>query len=358
MAHAAPDPQKNRRSAAARLSGASTALATSGVVVIADQRDVGRLLASQAKAALGVAPTVLTFDEADDLFPLRPDLVLVAADDQGVRWRAMAGEFEGEFRLVLASFTPTIEDAAEAMRLGMADLLVLDCPKRELAKRIGVMASEAKRKRAKDAPQPLMLVPSRMPAVEAADHADMDLVTVRAEFGVLARLELDVESLLRTTLEYVLHKIGPTNAAVFLPTAGQDFTLGAYVNYDCPKDCVDMLLDHVAASVAPAIEADPTMRLHRGEEALDELMGEHAAWLTGCEAVTFAAEHDGELLAAVALFRDDRDSFDSRTLSRLGAIGEILAQQLARIIRIHHRHLPMDQWDGSEGLNEDPPMAA
>lgn len=355
MAHPTPDPKKKRRSAAARMPGPSTPIEGRGVVVIADQRDVGRLLSSQAKAALGAAPAVLTFDEADDLFALRPDLVLVAADDDNTRWRSLAREFEGEFRLVLASFTPTIEDAAEAMRLGMADLLQLDRTKREIAQRIGVMAGEARHKRVNDAPQPLTLVPAQ---ATAPAESDVDLVTVRAEFGVLARLELDVESLLRTTLEYVLHKIGPTNAAVFLPTAGEDFTLGAYVNYDCPKDCVDLLLDHVAASVAPAIEADPSMRLHRGEDALDELMGDHAAWLTGCEAVTFAAEHDGEMLAAVALFRDDRDPFDSRTLRRLGAIGEILAQQLARIIRVHHRHLPMDQWDGPEEQSEDPPMAA
>lgn len=355
MAHPTPDPKKNRRSATARMSDSPTSVDGRGVVVIADQRDVGRLLSSQAKAALGEAPAVLTFDEADDLFALRPDLVLVAADDDNTRWRSLAREFEGEFRMVLASFTPTIEDAAEAMRLGMADLLQLDRTKREIAQRIGMMAGEARRKRPDDAPLPLSLV-STQPA--AAHESDTDLVTVRAEFGVLARLELDVESLLRTTLEYVLHKIGPTNAAVFLPTAGEDFTLGAYVNYDCPKDCVDLLLDHVAASVAPAIEADPSMRLHRGEDALDELMGDHAAWLTGCEAVTFAAEHDGELLAAVALFRDDRDPFDSRTLRRLGAIGAILAQQLARIIRVHHRHLPMDQWDGPEEQSEDPPMAA
>ncbi len=353
MAHFSPDPKNNRRAATARVTGSPAAVESRSVVVVADQRDVGRLLAGQIKVAMGSAPTVLTLDEADDLFAIRPDLVLLAADDDNIRWRSMAREFEGEFRMVLASFTPTIEDAAEAMRLGMADLLVLDCTKRELAKRIGKMIDEAKNKRLGDAPKPLAFVPDK--AVKPTD-SDMDLVTVRAEFGVLARLELDVESLLRTTLEYVLHKIGPTNAAVFLPTAGEDFTLGAYVNYDCPKDCVDLLLDHVAASVAPAIEADPSMRLHRGDDALDELMGDHAAWLTGCEAVTFAAEHDGEMLAAVALFRDDRDPFDSRTLRRLEAIGDILAQQLARIIRVHHRHLPLDQWD--EEQSEDPPMAA
>jgi hypothetical protein len=355
MAHASPDPKKKRRSAATRLSNSTTAVAASGVVVVADQRDVARLLSSQTKAAIGADPAVLTFDEADDLFALRPDLVIVAADDEGESWRSLMQECRGEFRFVLAAFEPGMDDAIEAMRLGAADLLVLDRGKREIVERLACMIAEAARCRQPEAPKPLTLVPSAEPAPGAHD---VDLVTVRAEFGVLARLELDVESLLRTTLEYVLHKIGPTNAAVFLPTSTEDFSLGAYVNYDCPKDCVDMLLDHVAASVAPAIEADPSMRLHRGEEALDDLMGEHAAWLTGCEAVTFAAEHEGEMLAAVALFRDDRDPFDSRIMARLGVIGEILAQQLARIIRVHHRHLPADQWDGSEERNEDPPMAA
>jgi hypothetical protein len=42
----------------------------------------------------------------------------------------------------------------------------------------------------------------------------------------------------------------------------------------------------------------------------------------------------------------------------LEVIGDILAQQLARIIRVHHRHLPVDKWDGPEEQNEDPPMAA
>lgn len=357
MAHASPDPKKKRRSATARVSPSGAAAAA--VVVIADQRDVGRLLATQTKAAVGAAPTVLTFEEADDLFALRPDLVVVAADDEGERWRSLAREFQGEFRMVLAAFSPTIEDAVEAMRLGVSDLLVLDRGKREIVERLASMIAEAARRRQPEPPRPLSLVPAKAPTpVADACEQDIDLVTVRAEFGVLARLELDVESLLRTTLEYVLHKIGPTNAAVFLPTSTEDFSLGAYVNYDCPKDCVDMLLDHVAASVAPAIEADPSMRLHRGEDALDDLMGEHAAWLTGCEAVTFAAEHEGEMLAAVALFRDDRDPFDSRTMARLGVIGEILAQQLARIIRVHHRHLPVDQWDGPEEQSEDPPMAA
>jgi len=354
MANATPEPNKNRRTLAAKLTETSADAINRGVVIISDDPEYGGLISGLVKATLGASPARLEYDNADDLVILRPDVVLLVADGGG-RWRRVAREFEGEFTMALAAEAPTVDEAAEAMRCGLVDLLLLDSSERALARSVTELLKRTNAKATNSAPPPLALVPSDM---SQALGGDMDLVTVRAEFGVLARLELDVESLLRTTLEYVLHKIGPTNAAVFLPTSGQDFTLGAYVNYDCPRDCVDMLLDHVAASVAPAIEADPSMRLHRGEDALDELMGEHAAWLTGCEAVTFAAEHEDEMLAAVALFRDDRDPFDVRTMQRLGVISDILAQQLARIIRVHHRHVPIDQWDGSDEQSEDPPMAA
>lgn len=359
MPDATPEPNKRPRPTAGKLAGPSMVTISSRVVIVCDDDRLACLLASLMRPTLGSAPSVLAYEHADDLFAMRPDLVVLVADAHGERWRRLAREFEHEFRMALAAVEPSIDDAAEAMRCGLVDLLQVDGPKHQLAMAVSALVQRALEAAEDRIPASLSLVPaSTSPDGSGGDGQDVDLVQVRAEFGVLARLELDVESLLRTTLEYVLHKIGPTNAAVFLPTAGQDFTLGAYVNYDCPKDCVDMLLDHVAASVAPAIEADPSMRLHRGEEALDDLMGEHAAWLTGCEAVTFAAEHDGELLAAVALFRDDRDPFDAQTLRRLGVISDLLAQQLARIIRVHHRHLPKEQWDESEERNEDPPMAA
>ena len=354
MADASPEPKKNRRSMASSLAGSSASTFGSGVAIVSDSHQHGVLLAGMVKATLGHAPAVLAYDHADDLIALQPDLVILVADAEG-RWRTTAREFGDEFDMALAAEAPTVEDATDAMRRGLVDLFVLDGPQRTLARNVTDLVRRTSPADDNASSQPLALVPADM---SDAQNGDMDLVTVRAEFGGLARLELDVESLLRTTLEYVLHKIGPTNAAVFLPTSGQDFTLGAYVNYDCPRDCVDVLLDHVAASVAPAIEADPNMRLHRGEEALDNLMGEHAAWLTGCEAVTFAAEHEGEMLAAVALFRDDRDPFGVRTMQRLGVISELLAQQLARIIRVHHRHVPIDQWGSSEEHGEDPPMAA
>ncbi|MEO1007279.1 MAG: hypothetical protein AAFX79_01800 [Planctomycetota bacterium] len=321
------------------------------IAIVAGEMELARVLAADVRAATGSTPAILHFEDADELLVRDCDLILVVADAEGTQWRALARDASAIRRIALASAEPTLDDATDALRLGLVDLLRLDVSRGEIAAHIRRLV-QAAHDAARPAPLELVATPNDH------DADEIDLATTRAEFRVLAQLELDVESLLRTTLEYVLHKIGPTNATIFLPTGGEDFTLGAYVNYDCPRDSVDMLLDHMASMVAPAVERHPELRRHRGDDAMDRLLGPHAAWLTGCEAVTFACEHEDELLASVALFRDDRDPFDGRTMARLAEISSILAAQLARIVRVHHRHLPADPWDASEDQSDEPGLAA
>ena len=52
-------------------------------------------------------------------------------------------------------------------------------------------------------------------------------------------------------LEFTLSKIGSTNAAIFLPTSSGDYSLGAYVNYDIPRDGIEIMLDQLADVLAP-----------------------------------------------------------------------------------------------------------
>ena len=83
-------------------------------------------------------------------------------------------------------------------------------------------------------------------------------VAMTSEFKTLLKQELDVEDLLRTALQFLLTKTGPTNAAVFLPDTDQNYGLGAYVNYDCPRESITVLLDHLCFSICPqmAMETD------------------------------------------------------------------------------------------------------
>ena len=47
---------------------------------------------------------------------------------------------------------------------------------------------------------------------------------------------------------HLLTKTGPTNAAVFLPDSVDHYGLGAYVNYDCPRESIAALLDALATA--------------------------------------------------------------------------------------------------------------
>lgn len=172
----------------------------------------------------------------------------------------------------------------------------------------------------------------------------MNQLTIANEFGTLIRHELDIESLLRTTLEFVLAKCGPTNAAVFLPTTSGDYSLGAYVNYDCPRDTVDVLLDHLANVVAPRFECRQGIAHLTDRESLHEAIGDDAGWLAESEVIAFACRHEDEPLAICLLFRDQATPYAACLMGQLATVGEMFAAQLARVIRIHHRHLPKDKW--------------
>jgi DNA-binding response OmpR family regulator len=177
---------------------------------------------------------------------------------------------------------------------------------------------------------------------ELADQVNN--ITIASEFKGLIRQELDVESLLRTALEYILAKCGSTNAAVFLPSGSGEYSLGAYVNYDCPKEALDMMLEHLAGVVAPRMEDATEMRVLPAESDLAEFLGDDAHWLADSGAVTFSCRDKDECLAVVLLFRDRRTPFSPTALETMRVISGIFGQQLARIVRIHHRHLPKEQW--------------
>ena len=179
----------------------------------------------------------------------------------------------------------------------------------------------------------------------------MKNVTNVSEFKGLIRGELDIEQLLRTTLEFVLARSGPTNAAVFLPTTSGDYSLGAYVNYDCPKETCDVLLDHLANAVAPRFESVKGMAHLTDEAGLNEYLDNDADWLKGSHVVGFPCTHGEECLAVFMLFRDQATPYAQPLLEQVKTVGELFAAQLARVIHIHHRHLPKNKW----GMIGDPP---
>lgn len=182
----------------------------------------------------------------------------------------------------------------------------------------------------------------------------MQHVAATSEYHALVRDELDLEQVLRKTLEYAVDKAGPTNAAIFLPATMDEYSLGGYVNYDCTADSADMLLDHLADVLAPRV-ADRDELVHLTDnDTLAHWIGDDAAYLADSHVIAFAAHHDGEPLAVVALFRDGDEPFHESVVEAAGAVSSVLGETLARVIKVHHRNMP-DDWtpDDAEGYDDD-----
>jgi len=279
----------------------------------------------------------------------------------------------GGIALLIVGREIQVDDAVAAMRAGAADIVEMQTPHAELAQRVLAAAAKVREHRRQRgrivklkrmcrrlnsareqvARQVDVLCTDLVEAYqELAEH--MNQVTTATEFKGLIKGELDIESLLRTTLEFVLSRSGPTNAAIFLPTTSGDYSLGAYVNYDCPKDTVDILLDQLANVVAPRFEQTTGLIYLDEPEDMDRYIGDDAGWLDGSGVCAMACRCEGETLAIFMLFRDRRNAYGPTLMEQVKTIGELFAAQLARVIHIHHRHLPKDKW----GMLGDPEHGA
>lgn len=260
--------------------------------------------------------------------------------------------------------------AAQARRRGIDDVIDAGVTEEELWRRLG-LALESARAAARLSHRVTRLkricrrlsearrqVVRQMDAIwtdlvggQREHSTNMNQLALSSEYGGLIRHELDLEVLLRTTLEYVLGKSGPTNAAVFLPATSGDFSLGAYVNYDCPKETVDILLDHMANVVAPRFEhIDEIAHLTDPKKIMEQVVGD-AQWIGDSHVIGFSCKQEGECLAIFLFFRDAHAPYPEAFVSQLRVVRDLFAAQLARVIRIHHRHLPKEKW----GALGDPP---
>lgn len=277
---------------------------------------------------------------------------------------------------VIVSPAPTLDGAVRAMRAGAADLWPADIEGPQLRPRLRAVLERAATLRARRERLERLrrlcrqLNGARQEVSRQVGSLCTDLagayreltdqfgkVNLAAEFSGVVRQELEVEGLLRTTLEFVLAKAGSTNAAIFLPAASGDYTLGAYVNYDVPKDTAEVLLDRLASVLAPAFERETGVAVLETPAALEERLGPHAEWLGDAALAALACVHEGECLAVVVLFRDRRVGFTEAQRQTLRVIGDLFGRQLARVIHVHHRHLPKDRW-GRKGGDDDIDLAA
>ncbi|MBL0927649.1 MAG: response regulator [Phycisphaerales bacterium] len=315
-----------------------------------------------------------------------------------IREQAEAGR---PVRSVLTCTRPNVRLSVDAMRCGAVDLLVKPIVAGELLQRLTLAVEQARRLRRESKRLERLkrmcrrlhqdraevsrqvdvlcndlveayeeLAGRRAPDEEPAAPAAAPDATAglpapaagpQAAYADTIRAELDVESLLRKTLEYLLTRTGPTNAAVFLPTGHTDWSLGAYVNYDVPKDTVDVLLDHLAGVVGPRLADEESIAVSDAQETLARIIGDDAHWLAESSVVMFSCRHAGECLAVGMLFRDQRKPYSDEVIAALEGFRGVFAAQLSRVVTVHNRHRKHSGWRGfhvDDDADEDRGMAA
>jgi CheY-like chemotaxis protein len=263
---------------------------------------------------------------------------------------------------VLLCGSVSFDQALAAMKAGASDIVGADVKPKELLRRLRAAAKsstlahpgaasphEPRSVGAAGLPKATPTGPSHTQSQPAKDAL--------AAFKATIDGELDVESLLRHALEFVLAKVGPTNAAIFLPGSSGDYQLGAYVNYSAPKDTAEVMLDHLANVCAPRLDRTIGVIELCDAAAIEHTLGDGLDWLKGQRVMAFACRAEGDTLAVFMVFRDATQPFPASTSATLASLRDAFGAQLARVIRIHHRHLPRDKWgalgDGLDAADDD-----
>lgn len=261
-------------------------------------------------------------------------------------------------QVIVLSHKASYRRAVDAVRAGAADLLSAPVDADELAQRVTHAAhrrrTELCQRQRIDRLRRICkeLNAAREEVTRQVDLICNDLVTAYQElaeqmatasqtneFAGLVRGELDLEALLRRTLEFLLQKTGPTNAAIFLPATADEFSLGGYVNYDCTADSADLLLQHLADVLAPKISEQSELLHVTDNDLLHRWIGDDAEYLADSHVLAVPCRHKDEVLAVLTLFRDHSQPFSDTAVETLRVIAPMLGEYLARIIRIHHRGL-------------------
>jgi DNA-binding response OmpR family regulator len=351
-----------------------------GVAIVASPSAAERKKLGAAIESIGLRRLdATTLDQARSALESdAPMIVLVRADMPdgcGSELTSQIRRRSNGTATILVEDSMSAETALSALRSGATDVIAMAAPKAEIVARVqGALQREAPARERAERMVRLKRVCQRLNVARrdmseqisslCTDLVDayqelsdrMVRVTLASEFGSVIRQELDVENLLRAALEYLLAKIGPTNAAVFLPATTDEFSLGAYVNFDCPKDTAEMLFEHLADTIAPRMEQVDGVRSFEGADDICAYFGEEAHWLGDAVAVAFSCFSDDECLAVGLLFRDRRQPFDVETIELIETISGLFGRQLGRVIHLHHRHLPREQWgihnESDEGYDD------
>ncbi len=167
------------------------------------------------------------------------------------------------------------------------------------------------------------------------------VASMQAECRTLLAQESEVEGVVELTTQYVIARVGVTNAAIFLRDQGQ-YRLAGYVRDDLARKGAGGLIEHLAGVWCERVAAHQECVRFGPCDPPPGRFAELAGLLPGRAVLAFACPtmnaHHGS--AVVVLFRDGQRPF-SGDLERVArAVAPAFASNLARVQRVLTRAQP------------------
>ncbi len=156
--------------------------------------------------------------------------------------------------------------------------------------------------------------------------------------------DLEIERLLRRTLELVLKKLGPMNAAVFLPDSEGNYSLGAYLNFDTNPDSI--FVSMVAQTIVTrAAERHATVSFP-ADDALSKAFGDDARLLLGRTWLATPAIKENDCVAVLVAFHPQHKPLPQNTQHLFETLAALLAQRISNSINVYNRMKFTDEDSG------------
>jgi DNA-binding response OmpR family regulator len=304
-----------------------------------------------------------------------PDLALIEPDLPDGSGLTLAEELARGKELTLTIMlagAPTAEQTLAAMRAGISDVLdpnvdtqtldqrlraVLDRPRRDRiqaqrAERLHRLCQRLHSAREEVSQQVDTLCSDLVQAYHEL-AGQLDAAMHGTEFSAVLDNELDLETLLRRTLEFLVRKVGRTHGVVYLPCSADEFSVGGFVGQSSEDGPPEVVLEDLADRLVPAMAQQQEVIELRDEATLQQWLDDAPGPLEGFDVIGVPCQHEGETLAVIVLFRDRVESFPADAGDVARAVGPRLGEALERMIRIHHRHMPEAEYEGDPDVDDN-----
>jgi hypothetical protein len=102
---------------------------------------------------------------------------------------------------------------------------------------------------------------------------------------------------------------------------------------------IGVLLDHLCEAICPQMADEPTLCTLMTPRNSAQWIAD-AGFLADLQVIAFSCRHEKDCLAVIVLFRNKSSEFGDNVAAAIDTLRPIIAEQLANVVRVHHRARP------------------